>query len=276
MRILVTGATGNVGGELLDQLLEDGHDVTAGTRDGRAPRPGVAAALVDFERGTAPPDRFDALFLMRPPHLTDATLFEAFLDGFARETRVVFLSVRGADRKSYLPHAKIEAKIAAMGFDHVFVRPSYFMENLLTTLWPDLERGRRIILPAGSLELDWVLTRDVASVAKAALTGRVAGEAVAACTGRRAGFAEVCATINRIAGTQVEYRAVGLLAFLSHSRRLGRSWPFIGVMLLLHFLPRFVTAEQEDCGAMRGLLRREPDSLADFVTRNLDRFERLK
>jgi len=276
MRILVTGATGNVGSEVMDQLLRAGHAAVAGTRDGRYDVQGVGAVKVDFAARAPCAGEYDAVFLMRPPQLADADLFEAFLDGLARDTRIVFLSVQGADRKAYLPHAKIEARIVAMGFAHVFVRPSYFMENLLTTLWPELQQNRRIYLPAGRLQFDWVSARDVACVIVAALTGGVDGTAITVCSGRRIGFADACAEINRIAGTDLAYRPASLAGFVRHARRKGQAWSYIGVMLLLHYLPRYGRPAQDDCQPVREVLGRDPETLSAFISRHAARFSTLR
>jgi uncharacterized protein YbjT (DUF2867 family) len=276
MRILVTGASGNVGSEVAESLLAGEHEVLAGTRDGR-PVPGSDAipVVVDFEKGTAPPQPVDAIFLMRPPQITDPEVFARFLGPYPRDVRVVFLSVQGAGTKSYLPHARIEKKIVELGFAHVFVRPSYFMENLLTTLWPELERNRRIFLPAGKLKLDWVSVRDVAAACVASLEGKAAGTTVTVCSGTLTGFAEVCEAINRIVGTRIEHEPAGLIGFVRYSRRQGISWQYIAVMLLLHFLPRMERVSPEPCTEVRTLLGRAPETLESFIERNQSRFEDL-
>ncbi|WP_193143153.1 hypothetical protein [Meridianimarinicoccus sp. MJW13] len=277
MNILVTGASGNVGREVVCQLQAAGHQVFAGQRQlARTRQDGVTPVQVDFEAGIGPAPGFDAIFLMRPPHLTDPDLFETFLQPHDRKTRVVFLSVQGAGEKSYLPHAKIEKRIAGMGFDHVFLRPSYFMDNLLTTLWPELEKNRRIYLPAGRLELDWISVRDVATVAGAVLTGAVSEPAITICTGRATGFDAVCQTLNRVAGAQVSYQPASLPGFVRYSRKTGMRWPFIGVMLLLHFLPRFGRQRLDDPGPTQAVLGRPPETLEAFVARHENRFATLR
>jgi len=276
MKVLVTGASGNVGSEVVPLLLDAGHEVFAGTRDGKYEiEPKATSVKVDFERGIVPMQSFDAIFLMRPPHIADPKVFERFLENVSRNTRIIFLSVQGADTKSYLPHAKIEKTIESMGFEHVFVRPSYFMENFLTTLWPELKKNRRVYLPAGNLELDWISVRDVAGVCVAAMTGKTWGSAVTVCSGVRIGFAEACSIINHVAGTDLSYKPAGLLRFVLYSRRQGIPWSFIAVMLLLHFAPRFERGSQEDCGGSAALLGREMETLGAFAARYQYRFREL-
>ncbi|WP_226781473.1 NmrA family NAD(P)-binding protein [Oceaniglobus trochenteri] len=274
MDILITGATGNVGAEVIGQLAGSGHRLFAGVRDG-TPVPGATPVTVDFAAGQGATGRYDAVFLMRPPQLTDPDLFAAFLDPLDRATRIVFLSVQGAGEAGYLPHAKIEKRIVEMGFDHVFVRPAYFMENLLTTLWPELERDGEIYLPSGELALDWVSVRDIAALCALALTGQVSRPVVTVCSGRFLRFDEVCAIINRIAGTDLRYVPAGLFAYVRRSRRDGTGWGMIFVMLLLHWLPRFTRRPRHDCSDIPALLHRPPEPIEDFVTRHRARFARL-
>lgn len=277
MKILVTGATGNVGREVTRFLAQSEHEVVVGTRSGASIEGSNArAVMVDFEASATLTESFDAIFLVRPPQLADSALFARFLEPHDRKTLIIFLSVQGADKKSYLPHAKIERQIVNMGFPHVFIRPSYFMDNLLTTLWPELAQRQRIYLPAGGLALDWVSARDVAEVSAAALTGKVPTPAINVCSGEKTGFHAVCKTINRVAGTNVVYKPAGVLRYVIYARKTGAKWLYIMVMLLLHFLPRFEKSSPQICEDMVNTLHRKPETLAAFVLRNRSRFAALK
>jgi uncharacterized protein YbjT (DUF2867 family) len=268
MDILITGATGNVGAEVLAQLAGSGHRLFAGLRDpAQAVPDGVDPVALDLASGTGPDQRFDAIFLMRPPQLTDPEPFRRFLESHERATRIVLLSVQGAESRSYLPHAKIEAVIREMGFAHTFVRPTYFMENLTTTLAPDLRRDDRVYLPAGGLRLDWVSVRDIATVIAAALTGRIARDAVTVASGRLLDFDAALTAVNDAAGTRFRYVRASLPGYVAHARRQGTGWPMILVMLLLHFLPRF-SRQQPVVGDVEAVLGRPPETIEDWARRN--------
>ncbi len=266
-RLLVTGATGNVGREVLGALAGTPHKVVAGLRDPSRWAEDGPAVAVDLATGTGPEGPFDAIFLMRPPQLADPAPFRAFLDRYDRATRIVFLSVAGAERKSYLPHAKIEAAIADMGFAHCFVRPGYFMENLVTTLAGELASSGRIVLPAGRLGFDWVSARDVGEIAARALTDGQTPDALRVTTGMTQGFAEALDIVNDAAGTRFRYAPKTVAGFVRHARRQGQDWPFIAVMLLLHTLPR-IAREQARAGDVEAVLGRPPETLAAWARRN--------
>lgn len=268
MDILVTGATGNVGSAVLGMLDDTEHNLFTGTSAPRSWPNAIQGVPVDLRAGQGPNRDFDAIFLMRPPQLTDPAPFQQFLDRHDRSTKVVFLSVQGAERRTYLPHAKIEKIICDLGFNHTFVRPSYFMENLLTTLAPELRARQRIYLPAGELSLDWIAIDDVAACAVSALTGKTDVEAIMASSSAALTFAQAIAIANRVAETCFRYEKASVPRYILHERRQGTQWDMIGVSLLLHFLPRSV-GEQDPQGDIQRFLHRPPVCLRDWARRHV-------
>jgi uncharacterized protein YbjT (DUF2867 family) len=269
MRILVTGASGNIGREVVAHLQAmNAVRVTIGARRGGD----GAHEVVDFEHPQPLTGTYDAIFLMRPPHLTDPKLFQTFLDPIPRETRIVFLSVMGAGEKSFLPHAKIERVILDLGFPHHFVRPSYFMENLLGPLFGELKENKRIYLPSGDMQLDWISARDVAAASVVALTAKNAPSIITATTGNKWGFAKVSEILSDALNTQITYQSAPLLGYIWHLRKKQTKWPFVFVMLMLHFLPKFEKKSKTSGVQLRELLGREPETLREFVVRHRNEF----
>ena len=252
----------------------------AGVRDVERAKQTLGAVhrfcMLDFERGIYPEPDFEAVFLMRPPRLTDPDQFERFLRHLDPSTKIVFLSVMGAETRLYLPHARIERRIVKLGLRHIFIRPGYFMENLTTTLWEEMETQHRIFLPAGSLKLQWIAVTDVAEAAAIALTQNIAAQGLTVCNNTSHGFAEVAKMINAICATNLTYRSPSLLKYVGHSLRQGKPLSFILVMLLLHYLPRFsrhsVTIESD----FERFVGRRTMSLVDFITLKRSLFEQLR
>jgi uncharacterized protein YbjT (DUF2867 family) len=266
-RFLVTGSSGNVGGHVLSALRAAGVEAVRAVRGAEQVGPDDPTAVVDFETGEAPVRPFDGIFLMRPPRIADPAPFERFLDRYDRGTRVVFLSVLGADRQPWLPHARIEKVIARMGFPHVFVRPGYFMENLTTTLHDEIARSGRIVMPAGGLELDWISARDVGALCAHALTEPSGETAIDAVSGQRMGFSEVCKRVNAALGTKLAYEPLSMPGYIRHARRHGADWSFVGVMLLLHWLPRLSAEAPAGPDAVTPRLGRPPETIEQFAHR---------
>lgn len=184
-KILVTGATGNIGKQVIRFLLERqaGYTVIAGVRNVEraqqlfADDPGLQYVHFDFEDPYTFDQAFekaDTIFLLRPPHLSDVnTWFRPLVNKMKEKgvRQVVFLSVQGADKSKVIPHNKIERLILASGMDYIFIRPGYFMQNLTTTLKDDIRDKRKIILPAGRANFNWIDTTNIGEAAAVLLAG---------------------------------------------------------------------------------------------------------
>ena len=275
-RILVTGATGTVGGSVLMQLRDAGILAVAGVSARSIGMPGIAPAVqADFELGPPAETDFDAIFLMRPPALSDPDLFVRFLRPFPRSTRIVVLSVAGAESRSYLPHARIERAVSDLGFETVAIRPVYFMDNLVTTLAPDLAETGEIVLPSGDLPFDWVSARDVAALAVHALVAERPPRALTAAGGGRMGFAEICDRINGAIGTDLRYRPIGPARYVRRCLGRGMGWPHVAVMLFLHWLPRLQRRPAPVAGDIATVLGRPAETPEAFARREAARFRAL-
>ncbi len=121
--ILITGATGNVGGPLAALLYAQGQPVRAAVSSpqsvARLPQPAMPWAVLDFEDPAtyaAALSGVDKLFLMRPPQMANVEKsIRPLIDyaGSAGVRHIVFLSLLGAEKNKVVPHAKIEALLQA-------------------------------------------------------------------------------------------------------------------------------------------------------------------
>jgi hypothetical protein len=82
--------------------------------------------------------------------------------------------------------------------------------------------------------------------------------------------------MNEVIGTQISYEPASFLGFILNSRRQSTPWSFIGVMILLHFLPRFERVTQTSDSETSAILGREVETLDVFVARHRARFNELK
>lgn len=180
-RILVTGATGNVGRHVVSYLQEAGATVRALTRDPSAARlpDGVEAVRGDM---SAPAtlktclDGVDAIFLVWP--FLTAKAAPAFLRAAAENAnRIVYLSsmsVRDDRERQAEPisefHAEIERLIEKSGLEWTLLRPSGFAVN--TLIWAEQIRADGVVRwPYGAARRSLIHERDIAAVAARALTG---------------------------------------------------------------------------------------------------------
>ena len=276
MKILITGATGNVGRAILSKFTQSDVQLFAGIRDVKRSKTTLDKVYeycaLDLEKGIYPDIEFDAVFLMRPPQLAQPDIFESFLKTLNPTTKIVFLSVYGADKRHYLPHAKIEKVISRNEFQHVFIRPCYFMENLTTTLWKELNQNKRIYLPSSNLKFQWVAVDDIAEVSKTALLQDIQSEVVNVCSDEIYGFQEVINKINSICSTKLRYESPSLIKYVMHNIKSHEKLSFTLVMLLLHFVPRFGKQEFAQSSDIKRIIGRNPISLDDFIESNCKQF----
>lgn len=175
MTILVTGATGNVGGNVVEQLVKRGAHVRALVRDpNKADLPaGVAVAqgdLLDVDSLRSAFAGVSTLFLLNGVVADEFTQALIALN-VAREAgieRIVYLSVIHSDIYVNVPHFAgkfgVERMIEAMGLNATILRPAYYMDNEITVR--DVVTGHGIYpMPIGDKGLAMVDARDVGEVA---------------------------------------------------------------------------------------------------------------
>ncbi len=182
MTILVTGATGRVGGHVVQQLVQRGADVRVLVRDpSKARFPAgvqvVQGDLLDVDAVRAAFRGVRTLFLLNAVAADEFTQALIALN-IARESgveRVVYLSVIHADRFVNVPHFAVksgaERMIQQMGFSATILRPAYFIDNELTIQDVVLNHGV-YPMPIGGKGLAMVDARDIAEVAAIELIRR--------------------------------------------------------------------------------------------------------
>lgn len=182
MTILVTGATGRVGRNVVEQLAKRGARVRVLTRD---PAKASFPEGVEIVRG----DLIDldalrnALAGIRTLFLLNAVTGDEFTQAIitlnvaraAGIERVVYLSVFDADRAVNVPHFAVkfgaERMLEQMGFGATILRPSYFIDN--EVMIKDVIVNHGVYpMPIGSKGVAMVDARDIAEVAAIELIRR--------------------------------------------------------------------------------------------------------
>ena len=194
--ILVAGATGNVGRQIVSQLLGTGVAVRALARN---PDAAILPDDVEVVRGDlsapdtldAPLEGVEAIFLVWPFLTAEAA--PAVLDAATKHAhRIVYLSSMGVrdDREEQTNpidafHADIERLIKQSGLDWTIVRSGGMATN---TLWwaPQIRAGGIVRWFHGDASRSLIHERDVAAVAARALTEDGHGGKTYRVTGPRA------------------------------------------------------------------------------------------
>jgi len=176
--ILITGASGNVGKEVLAQAAETGHKIRAAFQSmAKVVVPdGVEAACVDFNE----PDTLRAalvgvnsVFMVGPPTSQLISLERRATDVLAESKvkRVVKLSAMGG-RESTFPrqHQESEDYIRAKKLPYTFLRPNGFMQNLVNYSSATIRSMGRFFGSEDNGKISQIDLRDVAAVAVKTLT----------------------------------------------------------------------------------------------------------
>ena len=176
--VLVTGATGNVGGAVARHLVAAGESVISGLRHPEDPAvvTGTKARAFDFQDPHGWPaalDGVDRLFLLRPPPIADVARYLFPVIDLAQERgirQIVFLSLQGVQFNTATPHHAVEKYLEDCRAPYTFLRPNFFMQNFSTTYRDDIRNHGQISVPAARARTAFVDTDDVGRVAAHVLT----------------------------------------------------------------------------------------------------------
>jgi uncharacterized protein YbjT (DUF2867 family) len=222
--ILVTGATGTVGREVIKQLsLVDGVRVRAGVHsvikgENLKRLPDVELVEIEFtdpESLHAAFTHVDKVFLITPFTDNQVEMAKTLIDEAKKAgvKHIVKLSALGADQETGLLlgrwHREIEEYIAQSGIPFTFLRPSSFMQNLVNYNSKTIKEANTFYLSTGNGKVGYIDSRDIASVGVELLTGHGHEGMAYDLTGPEALSAdELAAIISEVTGKPVNYTDV--------------------------------------------------------------------
>ena len=212
-KILVIGATGNVGRPLVKALLARGEAVKAASRNGK-PVEGAEGVVFDVADPMTFPHAFedvDRAFVMLPSGYTEAkALLLPIIEAAAtRGVKVVLQSVLGVDADDSIPYRQAEIALEKSGVRWVMLRPNWFTDNFVNYWKPGIDAAGVIAVPAADGKSSFIDARDIADSAAAALTtDRFDGKAFNLTGPEALGYAEAAALISEAIGKPVAYQAV--------------------------------------------------------------------
>ena len=240
----VLGARGRIGRQVVSGLAAQGVDAVALVRRD----PGSGGVLPEAQADLRSRDElvetlasFERLLLLTP-HGPDQDLLEANAIAAAKEAGVGgIVKISGTPAtlgpngptSTAVSHWRSERLIEEAGFDFVHLRPSFMMQNLLSTLAPVMRERGRAISPLADEQIAMVDARDVAAAAVELLGADELGGRALALTGPRAvTHREIAAQLGRRlvriprplvsravrANTQSEWEAAHVLRMLAFYR----------------------------------------------------------
>lgn len=277
--ILVTGATGKVGRELVPRLLEEGAGVIAATRSPAEGRrlfgDDVETVELDYHRTDTWDQAVhwaDRVFLVPAPF--DPRAYETlvpFLDWAVQSStrHLVLLTAMTVERVDDLALRKVEEHVARTGIEYTFIRPNWLMQNFSEGYVQEcIQRDGTFAVSAGEGKASFVDVGDVADVAARVLTSEEWLGRAPVLTGPEAlDHHEAAEVLSEVAGRSIEYHPVEDEVMRTILRERGRSEGEADVILDLYASMRDgwrdqVTSDVEE------ILDRPPRTFRAFAREN--------
>jgi uncharacterized protein YbjT (DUF2867 family) len=280
-RILVTGATGHVGSELVRVLQQRKADFAVMASPSGRSAPGVLAVEGDFA-DRASLERafrgFDVLFLLLPlvPNKLELARNAVAAAQAAGVKHIVRSSGAGADAASPLSIARLQGEIDELvrnsGLQWTVLRPSFFMQNWVNFHVGQLKTGAYRV-PQGNGAIGMIDVRDIAESAAAVLLDPAAhaGHTYDLTGPEALTNAQMVAAISEAAGRRIEYIDVPEAAAESGLRAAGMPDQAVGWFMDLHHVVKQGWAAGLT-GDVKTLTGHAPRRFVDFVRENVNAF----
>ena len=287
--ILITGASGKVGRELVKDLLTRKSSFKVMARSQQTiqdfEKQGIQVVQGDFER----PETFDdalsgvhSVFLLTTPRPDNLAIEQRFLATCKARgvERVVRLSAMGANPWSACSlirnHGQCEAQLEASGFDWTILRPTIFMQNLVPMIGASVAKESTFYAPAGDARMPWVDTRDIAAVAGTVLTSKGHENLVYEITGPESlTYGHVAECLSAQLGRQITY--VDVPDRMAHQSMVNMGtppWLAEGMITLYHmFKVNGATAQVLE--TVERITGRPPRTLTAYLKDNEAAFKSL-
>lgn len=286
MKILVTGASGNVGCYVVNELLKMGEEIVAAGTD--VPKliklfgDRVTPALFDFtklETFESTLEGVDRIFLMRPPHLGKPEDLYPFIEAVKTHSikLISFLSLMGIEKNTIPPHHKIEKYIEASGLPYAHIRPGFFMQNVSGIHAIEIKEQNIIFIPAGNSKTSFIDAADIGLAIATILHDPDKYKNTAhTITGPEAlDYYQIAEILSRETGRKITYAKPSFLSYRSHAiKSRGLDKGYVNVTVALYFMTRMGTAKAVT-NTFFELTGKKLRTFEHFVKENLNAFKSI-
>jgi uncharacterized protein YbjT (DUF2867 family) len=272
--ILVAGASGTFGKELVKKLMENGACIRIGIRNlARAEGMNIdncPVVILDYEKAETFKTAFEGIekfFLATPtghPQIEELIIPVIETAKSSGVSHLVSLSAAGVQQDSATPLSIAEKCVQNCGIDYTILRPNLFMQNLLN-LSPSIKKNNQIRLAAASANISFVDARDVASAAATILIHSSHKNHIYLLTGNQSpDLFDIAHTLSLITGRTISYIPVSHNEAYKELLNCGLSPQRANLINGL-----FEIARQGWCEQIRPdlkeILKREPASFEQFA-----------
>ena len=276
MKILVTGGTGKVGAQVVEELQKRKADIRLLVRKEGATTPkGVEVAIGDLldpvsvQKALHGVDKLYLLNAVAPDELTQGLIAYDLAKGLKLK-HIVYHSVFRVDHFKDVPHfaSKLAIENALREFDVPFtiIRPNYFSQND-ATLKDALTKAGIYPMPLGPVGISAVDIRDIAEATAIALTSDGHFGKTYNLNGPEVLSGPKMASIwSGLLGKEIRYSGDDMDAFEEQMRKRAPSWSAFDIRMMFQgYLERGFVAEAGDIETLTQLLGHPPRRYEDFA-----------
>lgn len=273
--ILIVGASGQIGSEMVRLLKADGHQVRSTTS--KVPK-NADSVQVNLITGEGIREAFEGVtraFIMSPPPIADQySVFAPLIQESKRRglKKVVLLSAWGTNAIETSPLRKAEIELEKSGINYNIVRPNWFMQNFSTFWVQGIKEHGKIFLPAGNSKTSYISTLDIAAVsAKLLATDLFNNKSFELSGPESLDHDQIAKEISSITNRQIEY--VEISPEDLKKALLGAGLPLDYsefLILILGFLKAGYNSGLNN--NVQEILGRSPQTFAQYVKANVHTF----
>jgi uncharacterized protein YbjT (DUF2867 family) len=270
-KILVVGASGLVGSEIVKLLQKNNHQVRATTSKTPTASAGVEQVHLNVVTGEGIKEAFkgvDRAFLLSPPGFADQYQTLAPLIQEAKRQglrKVVLMTAMGANAVETAPFRRAEIELEQSGLAYNIIRPNWFLQNFNTFWIQGIRKQGKILLPAGTANVSFIDARDIAAVAAELLVNDSFNNRDFDLTGPQAvNHADIARAISGVTGKSIEYKEISPDALKSGLVAAGLPFAYVDFLILIFgFLREGYSARVTD--SLKEILGRDPSPLSRYV-----------
>lgn len=278
-KILITGATGNVGLatlKLLESRNYSGVKVVAAVRDIERARKieGIADCnFCQFEFDE--PATYDKalegvtkIVLIRPNQVSDVSKYIFPFLAKAEKLgvkQIVFISIVGAERNRIFANHRTENHVKKLSIPSTILRPSLYMQNLSTLHRHDIQDHDKINIPGGLGLVNYIDVRDVAEVIVTVLMNRGHENQAYEITGPEVmDFYQIARIFSTELEREIKYTRPSAIFFVRQKLLDKKQLLYVLTLSLLYNAARNGKMNYTN-DVFRSITGHDPRHLADFI-----------
>ncbi|MEL6821207.1 MAG: SDR family oxidoreductase [Calditrichota bacterium] len=267
-KILVIGASGTVGSELVKLLQFSGQNVVRATSKKELEEDqvhvnlqtgeGISEAFVDIDR---------AFFLTPAGHVNPQKITGKLVDAAKANgvQKVVLMTAMGVDADDNIPLRQAEIILEKSGLNYNIIRPNWFMQNFNSYWIAGILQHQKIFLPVGDARGSFIDTRDIAAVAAELLVTDSRNNEAFNLTGEESlNHTEVAEILSEVTGKTITYEDIPPSAMKESLLEAGMSKEY--TELLLGILEAFKLGYSATVSSnVRDIIGRVPITLRQYA-----------